>query len=84
MFEAKIALFQKTIEEGKTLLTRLETKAEQLLKEKNEINEKFKVLGVRPESVAAEVTKLKNETEILIAEMDVLSWDLKTIIDSWR
>jgi chromosome segregation ATPase len=65
-YDDKIKKIKEDIEKAKSIRYRAEAKLEHLAKEKDELLEKMKELGVEPEGLDMEIKKLKEDIDILI------------------
>lgn len=71
-YEKKINQIKENLDRAKNMRIRAETRLEQLNKQKEEILDELKDLGVSPEQLDSEINRLKNEIEDLINKAEKL------------
>ena len=69
-YEKKINQLKENLEKAKSLRIRAEARLEQLNKQKQDILEEIKTLGVKPEELDSEIARLHDEIEELINKAD--------------
>lgn len=76
-YEKELKELKDNLEKAKNLKYRAEARMEQLQKQENEIMNELNKLGVKPEMLDDEISKLKSEIEKLLNEAkDLLPKDL--------
>lgn len=68
-YEKTIAQLKDNLDKAKSMKFRAEAKLEQLNKQKQEILNEIKAMGVEPENIDKEIEKLQNEIDSLITEV---------------
>lgn len=71
-YDAKLSQLKKQLENAKTERTRAETKLESLNKQRDDLLNEFKELGINPENAENEIEKLKEDIDKLIGEAEEL------------
>lgn len=71
-YDKKLNQIKDNLDKAKNLRIRAEARLEQLNRQKEEIMVELKGLGVEPENLDSEITKLKDEIEGLIKKAESL------------
>lgn len=71
-YEKKINIIKENLDKAKNLKIRAEARLEDLNKQKQEILKEIDELGIKPENLEEEITKLKSEIEQLISKAEQL------------
>lgn len=71
-YEKSISQIKENLDKAKNLRIRAEARLEQLNKQKQDILEEIKSLGIEPEQLDGEIEKLKKEIEDLIEKANEL------------
>lgn len=67
-YEKTITELKENLEKAKSMKFRAEVRLEQLNKQKEEIVNEIRAMGLEPENIDSEIEKLKEEIDLLIAE----------------
>jgi chromosome segregation ATPase len=71
-YEKRINQIKESLDKAKNMRIRAETRLEQLNKQKEEILEELKTLGVAPEQLDGEIERLRSEIEDLLGKAEKL------------
>lgn len=71
-YEKRINQIKESLDKAKNMRIRAETRLEQLNKQKEEILEELKTLGVAPEQMDGEIERLRSEIEDLLGKAEKL------------
>ncbi len=71
-YEDKLTELKIKIDKAKNLKIRAEARMEQLQKQKEEIEGELNSLGVTPENLDSEITRLKEDIELMISKIEDL------------
>ena len=67
-YEKVISQLKENLEKAKSMKFRAEAKLEQLNKQKEEIASEIKSMGLEPDNIDKEITKLQEQIDVLIEE----------------
>ncbi|MFZ5986890.1 MAG: hypothetical protein ACOYWZ_07185 [Bacillota bacterium] len=71
-YDKKLNQIKENLDKAKNLRIRAEARLEQLNKQRDEILNELKELGIKPEDLESEIGKLKSEIEELIGKAEKL------------
>jgi len=67
-YEKTITEIKENLEKAKNMKFRAEAKLEQLYKQREEITNEIKAMGIEPENIDAEISKLQTEIDAMLKE----------------
>ena len=78
-YEKIISQLKENLEKSKSMKFRAEAKLEQLNKQKEEIISEIRSMGLEPDKIDQEISKLQEQIDVLIEE----SKEMLPIIEGW-